>query len=178
MLFITPAMMHPMLLRAGLALFFALTGVNCATAQQRSLGSFGDWTAVIDGAGSKKLCYAGSVPKKAEGKYTSRDDIHLLVTHRPADKVRGEVSITAGYTYRDGKDAEADIDGKTFNLFTRGGNAWAYDAAADKEMVAAMKAGRTMIVRGTSSRGTLTTDTYSLSGFTAAMNAIDKACGQ
>jgi hypothetical protein len=34
-----------------------------------------------------------------------------------------------------------------------------------------------MIVKGTSSRGTLTTDTYSLSGFTAAFNAISKACG-
>ena len=33
-------------------------------------------------------------------------------------------------------------------------------------------------VEGVSSRGTLTTDTYSLSGFTKAHNAIDKACGQ
>ncbi|MGB1026239.1 MAG: invasion associated locus B family protein, partial [Rhodospirillaceae bacterium] len=39
-----------------------------------------------------------------------------------------------------------------------------------------MKRGRDMIVKGTSSRGTVTTDTYSLSGVTAAMNAIDKAC--
>jgi Invasion associated locus B (IalB) protein len=40
-----------------------------------------------------------------------------------------------------------------------------------------LKAGKQMIVRGTSSRGTETTDTYSLSGFTAALAAIDKACG-
>lgn len=39
-----------------------------------------------------------------------------------------------------------------------------------------MKAGRTMIVRGTSTRGTATTDTYSLTGFTAGMKAIDEAC--
>jgi invasion protein IalB len=164
------------ILTYGLALALGLYGVHPAAAQQRSLGTFGDWTAVVDGSGSKRLCYVGSEPKKSEGKYTSRGNIHLLVTHRPADKVTGEVSVTTGYTYAEGKDAEVDIDGKSFKLFTRGSNAWAYDVAADRELIAAMKAGRTMVVRGTSSRGTLTTDSYSLAGFTAAMNAIDKAC--
>ncbi|MFO1120388.1 MAG: invasion associated locus B family protein [Rhodospirillales bacterium] len=53
-----------------------------------------------------------------------------------------------------------------------------YDAAVDRAIVAAMKAGKAMIVRGTSARGTLTTDTYSLSGFSAALAAIDKACAK
>ena len=35
-----------------------------------------------------------------------------------------------------------------------------------------------MTVRGRSNRGTLTTDTYSLLGFTAARDRIDEACGQ
>ncbi len=35
-----------------------------------------------------------------------------------------------------------------------------------------------MVVKGTSSRGTLTTDTYSLTGFSAALQSIDKACGR
>ena len=115
--------------------------------------------------------------EEGRGKYTTRGDAHVLVTHRPADKVKGEVSVSAGYPYKEGKDAEADIDGKKFKLFTRGENAWAYDAAEDRAMVAAMKAGKQLIVRGTSSRGTATTDTYSLSGFSAALAAIDKACG-
>jgi hypothetical protein len=33
-----------------------------------------------------------------------------------------------------------------------------------------------MTVKGTSSRDTLTLDTYSLKGFTAAHNAANKAC--
>lgn len=151
--------------------------IASAAPEQKALGSFGDWTAVADGDGKKRLCYIGSVPKKAEGKYTTRGDAHFLVTHRPADKVKGEISVSAGYTYKEGKDAEAEIDGRNFKLFTRGENAWAYDAASDKAMVAAMKAGRQLIVRGTSSRGTATTDTYSLAGFTAALAASDKACG-
>jgi invasion protein IalB len=152
------------------------TAIAWAAPQQKPLGTFGDWTAVTDG-GDKRLCYIGSAPKKAEGKYTTRGDAHVLVTHRPTDKVKGEVSVSAGYPYKEDKVAEVEIDGKKFKLFTRGENAWAYDAAADRAMVAAMKAGKQLIVRGTSSRGTATTDTYSLAGFTAALAAIDKACG-
>jgi invasion protein IalB len=148
-----------------------------AAPEQKTLGTFGDWTAVTDGEGKKRLCYIGSAPKKSEGKYTTRSETHFLVTDRPADKVKGEISVSAGYTYKQGKDAEAEIDGKKFKLFTRGENAWAYDAATDKAIVAAMKSGKQMIVRGTSSRGTATTDTYSLAGFTAALAASDKACG-
>lgn len=171
-------MMHATVLRATLALVLGLSMVNCAAAQQRSLGTFGDWTAMADGSSAKKLCYIGTTPKKSEGKYTSRGDVHMLVTHRPADKVRGEISLTSGYPFREGKDVEVNIDGKTFKLFSRGENAWAYDAAVDRAIVAAMKAGKAMIVRGTSARGTLTTDTYSLSGFSAALAAIDKACAK
>ena len=40
-----------------------------------------------------------------------------------------------------------------------------------------MAKGRQLIVTGYSSRGTKTTDTYSLAGFTAAYKAIGKACG-
>lgn len=161
-----------------LAATVLFAGVGVAAAAQKALGSFGDWSAIADEDNGKKLCYVGSVPKKSEGKYTSRDETHVLITHRPADKVTGEVSVTAGYTYKEGIPVELDIDGKKFKLFTRGGNAWAADAAADKTIVSAMKSGQEMIVRGTSSRGTLTTDTYSLSGFTAAYNAITSACAK
>ncbi len=44
-------------------------------------------------------------------------------------------------------------------------------------MVQAMRRGRKMVVRGLSTRGTKTVDTYQLAGFTAAHKAIGKACG-
>ena len=148
-----------------------------ALAQRKTIGTFSDWTAFSDGSGGSRICYVGSVPKKAEGKYTRRGDTYTLVSHRPGEKVFGEVSVEAGYTYKPNSEVAVDIDGKKFKLFTKGGNAWATDATADKAIVAAMKSGRRMAIKGTSSRGTLTTDTYSLSGITAAYNAIDKACG-
>ena len=45
-------------------------------------------------------------------------------------------------------------------------------------MVNAMAKGSKMVVKGTSSRGTPTTDTYSLMGFMAARRAITQACGK
>jgi hypothetical protein len=39
-----------------------------------------------------------------------------------------------------------------------------------------MRKGDEMVVRGKSRRGTITTDTYSLSGVTKAVDAITKVC--
>lgn len=164
------------ILLVGLALVGVTSVSSSALAQRKTIGTFTDWTAFTDGSGDKQICYVGSVPKKAEGKYTRRGDTYTLISHRPGERVFGEVSVEAGYTYKPDSEVTVDVDGKKFKLFTKGGNAWATDAEADKALVAAMKAGRRMIIKGTSSRGTLTTDTYSLSGLTAAYRAIDKAC--
>jgi len=67
--------------------------------------------------------------------------------------------------------------GPGVSLFTSEGHAWARDTETDKAMVKAMMRGSTMIVKGTSWRGTKTTDTYSLKGFTAAYKESRTACG-
>ncbi|MDP6787641.1 MAG: invasion associated locus B family protein [Rhodospirillales bacterium] len=138
---------------------------------------FKDWSAFTEKENGKVFCYIGSLPEKMEGKYTQRGDALILVTHRPAEKSFDVVSIQAGYIYKKGSEVKVTIDGQKFELYTKGGYAWA-KAQIDRQLVAAMKGGKTMVVEGTSSRGTLTTDTYSLSGFTAAYGAMGKACGK
>ena len=54
--------------------------------------------------------------------------------------------------------------------------AWLASTDDEAGFVGALKAGSQLVVKGTSGRGTETTDTYSLSGITAAMQAIDAAC--
>jgi invasion protein IalB len=90
--------------------------------------------------------------------------------------VRDEVSFTAGYTLRPQSSVAVEIDGKRFSLFVHEDRAYATDAAADRALARAMKAGRAMVVKGVSSRGTQTTDRYSLAGFAAAYQAIERAC--
>jgi invasion protein IalB len=162
-------------LRALLPILLLILGAAPAFAQS-TLSTFGDWTAFSRGSGKGKVCYLGASPDKAEGKYSKRGDVYALVTHRPGDKSLGVVSIESGYTYKKDSEVTLTIDGKERRLYTNGGQAWAFEKD-DPLIVAAMKAGKAMIVKGMSSRGTKTTDTYRLKGFTAAFKAINKACG-
>lgn len=140
------------------------------------INTFGAWTAYTFEEKSGKVCYMASQPKKAEGDYTSRGDIFALVTHRPGEDSLNVVSIVAGYPYKENSEVELTIGNKTFTLFTQGDRAWARTAKADAEITEAIRKGSEMVVKGTSSRGTLTTDTYSLRGSNNAYEAISRAC--
>lgn len=148
-----------------------------AAADPEILGSYTDWTAYTFTENGNKVCYMASQPKKAEGNYDKRGEVFVLVTHRPGDNTKDVVSVVAGYGYKSDSDVAMTIDGKRYTLFTHGERAWARDAGTDRQLVQNMRAGRSMVIKGTSERGTATTDTYSLSGFTAAHEAISKACG-
>ncbi|MFC4237687.1 invasion associated locus B family protein [Thalassospira xianhensis] len=137
---------------------------------------YGKWEAYSYSEKGKKVCYIGSQPTSAKGDYTQRGKIYVMVTHRPALKLFNEVSFITGYTYEKDSDVDLRVDSKSFKLFTYEDSAWAVNGEEDRKLVSAMKAGSNMVVVGNSSRGTKTTDTYSLSGFTAAYNAISKAC--
>lgn len=140
------------------------------------IGNYGDWESLTYKENGNRVCFMGTKPKKSEGKYTRRGDIYLLVTHRPAEHRTGVVIVETGYTYKKSSTVNVKIDGKPFRMWTQGQYAYAY-ANEDKVLVRAMRRGLRMVVKGTSSRGTLTTDTYSLKGFTDAYKAISKTCG-
>lgn len=166
---------------ASLCLIVVLTlaaGLGPAAAQGiQRIGDFEDWSAFQFTEDGKPACYMASQPKKAEGDYTKRGDIYAIVTHRPSEDRRDEVSIVAGYPYKKDSSVEVAVGDRTFQLFTQDDSAWAPDKDGDRALIQAMIKGTSMVVKGTSSRGTLTTDTYSLRGFTRAYQAISKACG-
>ena len=145
-------------------------------AADKSLGTFKVWSAMTFEEDDKTVCMMWSQPEKAEGKYKKRGEIFAFVTHRPGDRELNKVSFETGYTFKEASEVRVTIDGKTYTLYTDGSTAWSYDVKDDTRMVKAMRAGNKMVMEGTSSRGTNTRDTYSLSGFTAAHNAINKAC--
>ena len=118
----------------------------------------------------------GAEPQKTQGKYTKRGQTFLLITHRPSEKSKNVISLRAGYTYKKSSEVKMVIGKERFELFTNGQWAFAADAGTDNKLVKSMIRGAELIVRGVSSRGTKTTDTYSLKGFTAAYKAIGKAC--
>jgi len=149
--------------------------LSALPAHAEFLGKFEAWEAHTRASdGRQKICYAASVPIKSEGKYTRRGDVFLLVSHRPEDKMLGFVSLEAGYTYKKKHKVTARIGATSHAMFADGGLAFAFE---DAPLIKNMIRGQNLIVRGQSSRGTLTVDTFSLSGFTAAYRAASKACG-
>ncbi len=147
----------------------------------KQLGSFDAWTSVELTQASNKICYMFARPAASEPKAAKRGEAMLTVTHRPSAKRFDEVSFQSGYPFKQGSPVVVDIDGKKFEFFTRtdvdAEAAWAKDDAADRAVVAAMKGGKVLKVRGTSTRNTETTDTFNLAGFGKAYAEIGKACG-
>lgn len=162
--------------RTLIAAFLAIFASGGAIAAEPDfIGDFGSWSAFTYQGDGGKVCYVASKPTSQEGDYQRRGEVYTLVSHRTADGVRGEISIVAGYDYKKDTGPTAKIGGATFRMFAEGDTAW-IDDDREEFMVQTMKGGLEMVVTGTSSRGTLTTDTYSLSGFTKAVEAIDQAC--
>jgi Invasion associated locus B (IalB) protein len=135
-----------------------------------------DWAVyeVTDSRG--RICYIASEPKDQSGNYSRRDPPALLVARLPGNPPTEEVSVQPGYAYLKGSTVEAKVDGRPFKLFTEGEHAWTRTNDEDRALIGAMKAGASMTVRGTSVRNTYSLDSFSLSGFTAAMDAMRAAC--
>lgn len=144
--------------------------------QPERLGAAQSWTAYRAREKNGQICYIVGEPAKTEPANVKRDPVHLLVTHNTADKTTGVVSFIAGYAFKEGSEADLDVGGKKFNLFTKDDTAWARDAATDKAIVEAMLKAKQAVIKGSSARGTATTDTYTLAGFGQVLGEIDKAC--
>jgi len=159
-----------------LAAFAALATPGMAQEGLQDLGKFKDWEARTYKEGGKLVCTMFATPQSSEGEYTKRGDVFVFVTHRPSHNRVDEVSVNIGYIFKQGAPVNAIISGVTHELFSDRGTAWTRDSNSDRALVRAMRAGSEMTVEGISSRGTKTTDKFSLSGFSAAHNAISKAC--
>ena len=160
-----------------LASFMSLSGLASAQqAEPRTLGTFTDWLAYSWVENDNKVCYMLSRPLKSTPQGAKRGDIYVMVAFRPSSKSKEEVSHVSGYPYKDKSTVEALIGGQKFLLATNGEVAWVPEGGSDEKLIGAMRGGSKMIIKGTSSRGTLTVDTYSLQGFTAAYKQIRKSC--
>jgi len=160
-----------------LALVLGAPYASPAIAGQTLLGSSRDWDAFVVTEGKTKSCYMRAAPGKSEPAAAKRGDIYLFITHRPANKVTGEISIINGYPHKPGSAVVITVGKQKFTLFTEGDGAWLEKPADEARLLAAMKQGDRLSVSGTSQRGTKTTDTYSLAGFSAALKTINQACG-
>lgn len=148
-----------------------------------NLGAFKSWTAYATGAGDSRMCYALAQPQSSLPKHAKRDPIFFLISDWPGRKTKAETEVVPGYKYKDDSKVTVEVGSDKFSFFTKNdgkdgdGTAWIQDLSSEGRLVDAMRRGAQMTVTGTSARGTLTRDTYSLGGISQALDAIHKACG-
>jgi len=142
------------------------------------LGQFGDWGAYTATPGGKKICFALAKPKSAETRPPDRprNEPYMFISTRPAEKVANEVSIIVGYPFKTSTEATAEVGATTFALYTQGDGAWIKNAGEEAHMVDAMRQGESVVVKGMSSHGTQSTDTYSLQGLSEALDRVAQEC--
>lgn len=145
------------------------------------LGVSQNWAAYQATTNDGKVCYAVAQPASSVPAKASRDAVFLLISVWPGRNVQDEVELVPGYPYRDSEPVVAEVGAQKAEFFTRNegnaGVAWVKDAGAEVALVAAMRGGTELTVKGVSKRGTHTTDTYSLAGLGPALDTIHTACG-
>jgi invasion protein IalB len=138
---------------------------------------YGDWELYRITEGGQKVCFITSPIESEKGTFKNRGTPHILVSYRGS---AAEVSVSSGYPYKKDSFVDVQIDkGDKLDFFTSDKTpktAWAKDAKSDADVIQKMRKGSKVVITGTSSRNTTSTDTYSLKGFSAAYNGLLNSC--
>ena len=159
------------LLRLTLLVVASFASAAAASAQPRNLGTFGLWGAFRSPDG----CYA--IARPADSTHRS-GDAAASIGYWPARGARGQLHLRLSADKREGSAVLVRIDGRSFQLIGRGRDAWAPDARADAELVAAMRTGLVLTAETRSARGGLIRDQYRLQGAPTAIDAAAVACAR
>jgi hypothetical protein len=147
---------------------------SSASAQSvQQLGEFRAWSAYTAAEGTGAVCFAMTKPESVEPQPDGFTEAFLYLTHRPADGVDNEINLVAGFEFAPDQPAVLTISGQSFDLFTQKDAAWLLDPGQSDNLAGAMRAGSSLTIEGTNLDGVRVTETFSLSGATAASRAID-----
>ena len=149
-----------------------------APVQPTLLGQYGEWGAYTASPEGKKVCFTLGRPKSSTTTPAGRkrDQAYVFISSRPSENVRNEISVVIGYAFKSSSDATAEIGSTKFAMYTQNDGAWIKNVAEEARLIDAMRKGADLTIKGTSSRGTNSTDTYSLKGLTQAMDRVDQEC--
>ncbi|NBD31051.1 MAG: hypothetical protein GVY31_13560 [Alphaproteobacteria bacterium] len=170
-------------LTRGLAVAAAVFAGTAALAQEESsnrVAANTDWSVFVEE--EPVQCWGVSAPKTEEffrdgnPVSASTGDVLLFVSYQPDEGVQGQVSYNGGYPFGDGTTVSMEIGGDSYELFSEGEWAWAASPEDDASIVAAMKRGAEAKLTGRSGRGTQVVHTFSLLGFTAAVEEAESRC--
>jgi hypothetical protein len=169
-------MLRPMTrILATLATIAMLTPLAALAAAPTPLGpnngQFGDWTAATYGTGAAKICYAFTKPQSTVPPVPSRGLTMLTITERHGS--HDEVSLTPGFTYPKTAVVNMLLGRDRLTFYVQDNVAFTDNVS---EALAGFARESTVNVASTGPKSKKFTDTFSLSGFSAAYKAIMTAC--
>jgi hypothetical protein len=146
--------------------------------QPTLLGQYGDWGAYTASPGGKKICFVLAKPANSSTSPPNRprDPAWMFISTRPAEKVKEEVSVIFGYGHKPNSDANIEVAGGSYAMYTQADGAWVKNAAEEPKLVETMRKGQDLTVKGTSAKGTVSTDVYSLKGLSLALDKVGQEC--
>jgi len=155
-----------------------VTPPNVGGVKPTLLGQYGEWGAYTASPGGKKVCFAIAKPTSSQTNPPDRprNPTYMFISSRPAEKVSNEVSIIIGYPFKPGTEASAAVGSTSYALYTQQDGAWIKNAAEEAQMLDAMRAGQSAVVKGVSAKGTQSTDTFSLKGLAQALDRVGQEC--
>ncbi|MBC7132304.1 MAG: hypothetical protein H5U16_04250 [Roseovarius sp.] len=166
---------------AGIALAGAMaTGVAAQGTSTNQVATSTAWSVFEES--DPRECWAVSAPTETvntrDGRVVAvrRGDILLMTFFRPGAGVQGQVTYTGGYPFAPGSTVNMRVGAESYEMFTEGEWAWAASDEDDGKILAAMKRGVDAVLTARSARGTQTRDTFSLLGYTAAVEEAEKRC--
>jgi len=159
------------------ALIAACLLVTPAAAQQRvqpeRLGTHGAWTAAKHQEGGQTVCYAFARAASSQGAPSNRVTVTLTVTHRPTG--RDQVAVSVGYPLPRSGESVLTVGNAEFRSYAVVGSSAFFQNGA--QLIAAFRGGREAVARSPGPPGRqAVSDTFSLSGFSAAYQAISREC--
>lgn len=165
-------------------LVLAMTATSAGAQSDDRVAAYKDWS--VFNPSNPKECYIVSPPVNSSAERggnavsVNRGEIRLFVTIRPGEGVDKEVSYTGGYPFREGSTVTVAIgsDSHTLNVGSGESREWAWPPTpeTDSAVIKSMKVGASATITAVSSRGTTTTDSFSLLGFSAALGEAEKLC--
>lgn len=165
---------------AGAILIAASTSFAPAPARAQAspslVGQYGDWGVYVSEAQNSKVCFALTQPKERLPTHLNRDPGYMFLSTRPADNVRNEFSVLVGYPLDEDVDPSITIGDDKFALYARQSGAWIRNVAEESRLIEAMRKGANLEMKSTSGRGNETTDRYSLSGVSQALDRVAQEC--
>ncbi len=138
------------------------------------IGHFSAWRAYKGVQNGQTTCYMAATPLRSSQK---REDAYLMIARHKEAKKYNEIVVYLGAPYHKNSQPTIGVDNqKAVALVPSGDKAWVKSTTDESNLISKMIEGNIVRVTGKSARGTVLKDSYSLKGFTKALEAVTKEC--